>query len=102
MPNGKERSGAQLGDPQLQVTVGAGQYPRPVPVALAGAGAGALVRDRADHRAELVSEPITYTTRGDAAVESNGQALDRVRWEILSGLHILRLRLRINCALTCL
>ncbi len=151
MSNGKERPGAQLGDPQLQITGGAGQHPRPVPVALAGAGAGALVRDRADHRAELgfdqclvdrlgrlpdpvinigglecrqdfqqcrlvqghrvpvsfrenhwrgpadhhtaagparagtPSEPITYTTRGDAAVESNGQALDRVRWEIPSG-----------------
>jgi hypothetical protein len=151
MPNGKERPGAQLGDPQLRIAGGAGQHPRPVPVALAGAGAGALVRDRADHRGELgfdqcwvdspgrlpdpvitiggleclqdfqqcrlvqghrvlisfrenhwrgladhhtaacparsgtPSEPITYTTRGDAAVESNGRALDRVRSEILSG-----------------
>jgi hypothetical protein len=49
-------------------------------------------RGLADHhtaacpaRSGTPSEPVTYTTRGDAAVESNGQALARVRWEILSG-----------------
>ena len=77
MPNGKERPGAQLGYPQLQITCSAGQD---------------HWRDLADHhtaacpaRSGTPSEPITYTTRGDAAVESNGQALDRVRWEIPSG-----------------
>jgi hypothetical protein len=66
-------------------------------------------RSLADHhtaarpaRSGTPSQPITYTTRGDAAVESNGQAFDRGRLGDSVRLHISRLRLRINCALTCL
>jgi hypothetical protein len=49
----EERPGPQLGDPQLQVTSRAGQGPQPVPVPDAGPRACPLVRQRADHRAQL-------------------------------------------------
>ena len=50
---GEERPGAQLGDPQLQVTRGRGQRPRPGSVALRSAPLAAFPGASADHSGEL-------------------------------------------------
>ena len=50
---GEERPGAQLGDPQLQVTRGRGQGPRPGSVALRSAPLAAFPGAGADHGREL-------------------------------------------------
>ncbi len=49
---GEERPGAQLGDPQLQLTGRGGQDAWPGAVALGGPGIGALMRRRPDHRGD--------------------------------------------------
>jgi hypothetical protein len=50
---GKERAGAQLRDPQLQVARGRRQRPRPGAVALSGPLEAAFPGSRADHRGQL-------------------------------------------------
>jgi hypothetical protein len=49
----EERPGPQPPDLKLQITRGRGQRPRPVPAPLSCAGLSPLMRERADHRAEL-------------------------------------------------